>query len=145
MTDEIAKLPPILRRHVVTNSWTAPFWNAARAHRLVIPKCGHCATFRMPPTPFCPSCRSQELTWVTAPSGGLLYSYTIVHKTVVDTPDTCLPYVPAVVEIPECGHVRLVTNMFGDRLEDLRIGATVVLHWREISETLTVPVYRLSS
>ena len=44
----------------VANPATEPFWAAAAEHRLVLPRCTNCATFRFPPAAFCWVCRASS-------------------------------------------------------------------------------------
>ena len=37
----------------VSSPATEPFWAAAREHRLVVPRCTACGTYRFPPAAFC--------------------------------------------------------------------------------------------
>ncbi|HXL63015.1 MAG TPA: zinc ribbon domain-containing protein, partial [Mycobacterium sp.] len=49
---------------IAVNHTTEPFWEAAKQRRLVAPQCTDCGSFRMPPTPFCPNCRSRSVNWI---------------------------------------------------------------------------------
>ena len=41
----------------------APFWAAARAHVLRLPRCRDCAAWHWPPGPVCPECFSPRIGW----------------------------------------------------------------------------------
>ena len=43
------RLPPADLIHLTPDVWTEPFWAAAAEHRLVVPRCTRCGTFRFPP------------------------------------------------------------------------------------------------
>src|SRR5258706_12083226 len=62
---------------IAMDTYTKPFWQAAAQHQLRVPKCGDCGTFRWPPGPFCPECRSQATEWVD-PGDGTIFSFTIL-------------------------------------------------------------------
>ena len=145
MTDmsEISKAPPPELFTLTTDQWTKPFWEAAAAHRLVAPKCGCCSTFRMPPTPFCPNCLSQELEWPELSGQGVLYSYTIVARAIIPEMAAHLPYVPALVELPDAGGVRLITNIVGAPLDALEIGCPVQVVWDDRPDGVSIPCFRL--
>ena len=95
----VSKRPPQGLFDMVTNLWTRPFWEAAAQQRLVAPRCGACGAFRMPPTPFCPACRSQAVDWVRLSGRGRIFSYTVVSRAIFAGMEQALPYVPAVIEL----------------------------------------------
>ena len=64
--------------------WTAPFWEAARGHRLVAPRCMTCGAFRLPPAPFCWRCRAQDVEWVELSGRGTVYSFTVTRQALND-------------------------------------------------------------
>jgi len=117
----------------------APFWNACRERRLVFQRCGDCGRWRHPPAPLCPSCQSLCIRWETAGHEARVYSVTRVHAAAHPSVATSLPYTLAVVEFPECGGVRLITNLAGP--ETPEIGARVALLW-ETAEGMPVPRFR---
>lgn len=125
------RLPPPPSEAIVTDRWTAPFWAALARRRLVVAACGKCGTTRMPPTPFCPECQSQDIDWRDLPGGGVLYSYTIVVRAVIPGMDDYLPYAPAVVELDGGGGARLIANLAGCTADDLAVGMRLALCWRD--------------
>jgi uncharacterized OB-fold protein len=116
---------------------TAPFWRAAREHRLVLQRCRSCGRYQFYPRPFCLSCSDPELDWVEASGGATVYSKTTVRIPVI--PDIEPPYVVAIVTLDE--GPRLTTNLIGDVPE---IGDRVSLTWRERADLPPLPVFRLA-
>nr|WP_047165538.1 OB-fold domain-containing protein [Sphingomonas sp. Y57] len=144
MDVRIAKAPPP-GIAIVVNAWTAPFWDAAARHELLLPRCSNCHRYRMPPTPFCPHCRLQGLDWLAAPGEAFLYSYTIVERAVVPGTEDMLPYVPAIVEYPAADGVRLITNVVDAPLGEIAVGRRVVLAWHDLPEGGAIPVFRMAA
>ena len=144
MNDTIAKYPPLLVETIDTNAWTAPFWEATARHELAIPRCRDCGKFRMPPTPFCPGCQSQAIDWVAISNNGVVYSFTLVTRSIVPGMEDSLPYVPAIIELPEAGGVRLITNIVDSPLDEISVGAPCCLVWHDTVNGYTLPLYRLS-
>lgn len=138
------KAPPDELFQLATDVWTEPFWNAAREHRLVAPRCGGCGSFRMPPTPFCPQCRSQAIDWTPLSGRGTLFSYSIVAYPIIPAMEGHLPYVTAIVELPDAGGVRLVTNVVDSMLEDLEVGAALSIRWHDRPDGVSVPRFALA-
>jgi uncharacterized OB-fold protein len=122
------------------DSWSEPFWAAAREHRLVCQRCGECGTYRMPPAAFCYRCRSQKTDWVDLPGTGTVYSYTSVnYATAAEITPADLPYVVVVVELDGCDGCKLVGNLLGVAPEDVTIGARVQVEWDDAPTGVTVP------
>jgi uncharacterized OB-fold protein len=110
---------------------TRPFWEAAREERLVAQACDNCGTFRMPPSPMCPACRSRASHWPTLSGKGVLYSYTIAHKLPFPDHPGELFHVPALVELPDAGGVRLYASLVNVAETDIRIGMPLSVIWVE--------------
>jgi uncharacterized OB-fold protein len=141
-SEPVVKVTPESLVVLTADTWTMPFWEAAAEHRLVVPRCTTCATFRLPPSPFCWNCRSQGVDWVEQPGRGTVYSYTVVwHPLLPDLADS-VPYVPAVVSLPEAPGVRVVGGMIDVRPSEMRVGLDVELVWRDVREGVTVPNWR---
>ena len=135
--------PPELFRYA-SNAWTQPFWDATLEHRLVVPGCGACATLRMPPTPFCPVCRSQAVVWKTLSGFGSVYSYTVVERGILPGMEHHLPYVPAVIELDGGPGIRMVSNLVDMELGDLRIGMPVKVVWDAHAVGVNLPRFVLA-
>ena len=120
-----ARRPPDALVTIVTDSWTAPFWDAARDGRLTCAQCGNCQRFRMPPSPFCPNCRSQEIVWPALPGTGTIFTYTIVERAVLPGTEGNVPYVVAVVDLDGAPDTRLITNIVDSDVDAVAIGARV--------------------
>ena len=131
--------PPAELAVLTPDSWTEPFWVAAAQHRLVVPQCRRCATFRMPPSPFCYVCQAQDIDWTEQTGDGRVYSYTIIHHAVVPLMRDALPYVVAVVELPDAGGVRIVSNLVDMEPAEVEVGMPVRLVWDDVAEGVAVP------
>ncbi|MDH3047220.1 Zn-ribbon domain-containing OB-fold protein [Gordonia alkanivorans] len=59
---------------------TMPYWDAARAGRLVVPFCETCREYFWYPRGFCPRCGGQHLSWPEVSGHGEVYSYSIVRR-----------------------------------------------------------------
>ncbi len=122
------------------NVFTEPFWLATAAHRLTIPRCTNCGEYRMPPSPFCPTCRAQEVEWVEHDGRGVLYSYTVIRHPVIPDVASALPLIAGVVELPGTG-VRLVAPIVDCDPADIAIGAAMELTWYDVREGTTIPCF----
>ena len=123
---------------------TLPFWEAAAEHRLTIPRCTTCGMFRMPPSPFCWNCRAQDVEWVEHDGSGSVYSFTVIRHAVIPDVKGGLPYVAAVIELPDTNGCRIVGNVVDCEPEIVHIGAPVTLDWYDVRPGTAIPVFRLS-
>jgi uncharacterized OB-fold protein len=139
----VAKRPPDRLFELVTDQWTKPFWDAAAEHRLVAPRCADCATFRIPPTPFCPRCRSQRIDWPTLSGAGIVYSYSIVSRAIFPEMEDAVPYVTALIELPDAQGIRLISNIVDAPIDRIRVGAPVTVVFDHIAEGVAIPRFRL--
>jgi hypothetical protein len=125
----------------VSNPATEPFWAAAAEHRLVLPCCTNCSTFRFPPAAFCWKCRHQDVDWVEHDGNGELYSFTVVRHAVIPNLAEALPLVIGVVELPGTNGCRLIADILGCAPEVVEIGMPVALKWYDVDDG-SVPCFR---
>lgn len=119
---------------------TQPYWDAARAGRLLVRRCADCGAHHFYPRPFCPACWSERVEWVEASGRATLYTYSIVHVNDLPPFPERVPYVAAVVDLEE--GPRMMTNVEGCDFGDLRVGMPLQVHFRAISDEVTIPVFR---
>jgi uncharacterized OB-fold protein len=141
--DELTGVLPADVIGIMRNEWTKPFWDATAEHRLLLPRCAACGEHRFPPSPFCPTCRSQEMEWVEHDGRGEIYSFTVIRHGVIAEVRDALPLVAAVVELHDTGGVRLVGNVVDTEPEAVAVGLPVALDWYDVRAGDTVPVFRL--
>jgi uncharacterized OB-fold protein len=122
---------------------TEPFWSAAAEHRLVLPRCTSCGTFRFPPSPFCYRCRAQDVEWIAHDGAGTVYSFTVIRHAVIPQMRDSMPLVAAVVELPNTNGCRLIGNVVDCEADAVRIGAPVALDWYDVRDGTAIPVFRL--
>jgi uncharacterized OB-fold protein len=135
---------PTLLGDTNSDAATEPFWEAARADRLVAPRCRVCGTFRLPPAPFCWVCQSQDVDWVDLPGTGTVYSFTVVrHPLHPDLSEVC-PYVSAVVELDgtQGAGARMLVNVFDCDPDEVRIGTRVQVDFEHAGHELSTPRFR---
>lgn len=136
----IARRPPPDLFKLAVNSWTQPFWEATKEHRLLLARCADCAHARMPPTPFCPRCQSQRIVWSALSGLGTVYSYTVVNRAILPDMDAYLPYVPAVITLDGADGVRLISNVVDVEVQAIAVGMRVQVVWDDApSQGVAVP------
>jgi uncharacterized OB-fold protein len=131
--------PDLGALEIPADAWSQPFWNAAADERLVLPHCTSCGAYRWPPGPFCPQCSAQELAWTEA-GEGRVYSYTIAPRFGADGETRTA--VPALIEFPEGGNVRLIAAIVDTPIESIAVGAPVRTQFSQAANG-KVPVFRI--
>ncbi len=123
----------------IPNAETAPFWTAAREHRLVVQRCLDCGRPRHYPRALCPRCGSSRVEWMECSGRGTVYSYTVVYRPVSEAFAADVPYVVAVVELDEGPH--MMTNIVGCPPDRVRVGMPVRVRFKEVSEDAALPLF----
>ena len=116
---------------------TQPFWDYCKEHELRIQRCTRCGNYRHTPQPCCWECQSFEFEWVKSRGVGEVYTYGIVphpnHPAVRDI----VPFNIAVIQLADCGGVKLVSNLVNVKNEDIKIGMQVELVWEDTTPEVT--------
>ncbi|MGE0484005.1 MAG: Zn-ribbon domain-containing OB-fold protein [Gammaproteobacteria bacterium] len=102
-----------------------PYWEGLRQGRLLVQRCRRCDRYQWGPEWICHRCQNFDLAFVEVEARGRLYSHQRVWHPVHPALKEQGPYVIALVELPHADGIRLVGNLLGDPLQDLRIGAAV--------------------
>ncbi len=119
---------------------TAPFWSAARAHKLVIQRCQGCSAYRFPPEVGCFYCGSPEADWIPVSGRASLYSWTVAYPPLLPYFQERAPWPVAAVQLEE--GPRLITNLVDVPAEEYRIGMALQADFQDIDEETTLVVFR---
>jgi uncharacterized OB-fold protein len=114
---------------------TAAFWDGCAARELRIQRCAGCGAHRHVPSVICSRCRSFDHTWDVSQGTGRIFSYIVVHRSVHPATDTLVPYNVVVIELDDCGSVRVTSNVVDCANEDLYVGMPVRLVWEQVDPT----------
>jgi uncharacterized OB-fold protein len=126
----------------IADQTTQPFWEAARAHRLVVQRCTACGYYNHPPRSFCDACLSQQLKFEPVSGRGKVYSFTVMHQRDVAGFENEAPFLNLVVELDEQPRLLMVSNLpFADR-EHVHIGAAVEVHFEDRGEGAVLPQFK---
>jgi uncharacterized OB-fold protein len=116
------------------------FWDAACDHRLLIGRCRDCGRSHHYPRPFCPTCWSGDVALEDASGRAVLYTYSTVYVNDLPPFRDKLPYVAAAVDLEE--GPRLLTNVVGSEPDELTIGMALEVSFEQLTDEITVPVFR---
>ena len=121
---------------------TRPYWDAARAGKLLLQRCGSCTRFQFYPRPYCVKCLSADLSWVESPGIGTIYTYTVNHRPANPAMKDRVPYAVVVVDLEE--GVRMLGNLLESDLSRLAIGARVTVTFEKLTDEIALPQFRLA-
>jgi len=119
---------------------TRGFWEHLRRHELVIQRCRECRAYRHHPRPMCPECHSLAFEWAPMSGRGEVYTYALVHHLLHPFWAGRTPYNVVLVELEE--GVRIVSNLVECPNEEIRIGMPVTVVWEDVSEEISLPMFK---
>lgn len=119
---------------------TQPFWDATKERRYLLQWCGKCDAAVYYPRAACPGCLGDDLEWRAAAGDGVVYAYNVMHKPGSPFMADKVPYVVALVDLPE--GARVMTNIVGCDPADVAVGLPVSLDWEPLSDGRNLAVFR---
>ena len=117
-------------RSPAADSDTKAFWAGCGRHELVLQRCGDCGTLQHRPRGLCVSCLSDEIGHFVASGRGSVHTFTVTHQNGLPAFREACPYVLAWVDLEE--GPRLMTNIVGCEVEEVRIGMPVVVEFVDV-------------
>ncbi len=134
MSDDYAKAIP------VTGPESVPYWEGAKKHQLVIQKCGKCGHHWFPPSTVCTGCGSRDINWVRSSGKGKVFSFVVFHRLYHKGWDGEVPYVVGIIELEE--GARMLSNVIGIPVEDVKCDMPVEVFFEDATDTLTLPKFK---
>ena len=117
------------------------FWEAAKQHRLLLPRCRDCRHTWLPPYLSCPKCVSANIEWVEASGRGKVWGSIEMRQAYLSSFEKDLPYNVALIRLEE--GPMLFSNVAGVRWEELRPDADVEVFFEDVTDEVTLPKFRL--
>jgi len=117
-----------------------PFWEAARRHALVMPRCKMCDHLFFYPRSECPHCLSTNLEWVQVSGRARLHSFTVVQQPANAAFRDDVPYVYAVVQLDE--GPRLVSNIVQGDIDALRVDMPLAAVFDDVTPEWTLVKFK---
>jgi uncharacterized OB-fold protein len=138
---------PGLRLAPAPTAESKVFWTGGARGELTIARCHECGHFFHPPGPVCWRCRSNDVAPEPVSGRATVAAYTINRQPWIPGLDP--PYIVAMVELTEEPDVRLITNIVGIAVEDIRVGLEVEVFFEdwtamtgEESTRVWIPLFR---
>jgi len=127
---------------------SAPFYRAAAAHELRIPRCESCGEFVWYPEPVCPH-DGGTLTWERVSGNATLFSWAVVQRAFLPAFADKVPFVTALAALDEDSRVRIPTYVVDSDPASLTADAPLEVSFRELSfstvpgRAMTVPMFHV--
>ncbi|WP_109793446.1 Zn-ribbon domain-containing OB-fold protein [Minwuia thermotolerans] len=124
--------------------WDQGFWDAAKAHKLVVQRCSDCKKVRHFPRLMCPDCRSMEFEWVETIGRGRIYAWSTLYKA-FHPGFTDLPMTVLIVALDDYPQVHLVGRLMNENVTeaDLAVDKPVEVVFNDVTQEITLPEFRL--
>jgi len=119
---------------------TRPFWDYCKKHELRMQKCTQCGYIRYPPSIICPKCQFIEAEWTKLSGRGKVYSFVIFHYLYDKTFANDIPYAVASIELEE--GPRMMSNIIGCKLDEIRVDMPVEVYFEDISDEFALPKFK---
>lgn len=124
----------------------AEFWAGAARGELLVQACAGCGTWRFPPRPMCPHCRSLEVRWDRASGDATIWSFVVPHPPLLPAYAELAPYNVIVVALAEDPRIRMVGNLLErpdggiDEVDpsEIQIGEAVRVVFQQVDD-VTLP------
>ena len=120
---------------------TAPYWKAARDHKLMLPQCLDCGKYHSYHRALCPFCSSARLEWKRCSGHGAIYSFTEVFRAPSDAFAADVPYVIAIVELDEGPH--LMTRLITADNKSTHVGQRVTVEFEDLDQEISLPGFKI--
>jgi hypothetical protein len=118
---------------------SVPYWEAARQHRLELPRCNACGKFWFPPSQSCPHCLASDFTWRAVSGEGKVFSFVTFHRVYHPAFAADVPYVVALVELAE--GPRLLSNIVGVSPDAVRCEMPVKVTFDDVADGVSIPKF----
>jgi hypothetical protein len=115
------------------------FFEAAARGELLYQRCTACGHVQFYPRAVCTACGADP-EWAPASGRGVVHTYTVVRQNGMPPFKDELPYVVAMVELPE--GVRMMGNVTGCSPDEVSVGLALEAYAVEFEPGLALPFWR---
>lgn len=116
---------------------TQPYWDGARAGKLLFQQCSSCGKTRHYPQLLCKVCYSADVNWVEGSGSGAVHSWTVAHHAFHPGFAADLPYTLLIVDMAE--GVRVMGRYVG--AATLVLGLPVQMTFVNDAQCTPVPTF----
>lgn len=120
---------------------TKPYWDAAKNHKLVIPKAKTTGKSFFYPRAFSPGDdMTEDIEWVESKGKGKIWTFSIHHMGPSKAYKGEPPYVVALIEMDE--GVKMMSNVIDVDVKDVHVGMEVEVVFDDVTDEVTLPKFK---
>ncbi len=122
---------------------TQPFWDGAKAGKLMLPRCTDCNKTHFYPRVICPHCQGSSIEWIEASGEGTIHTFAVQQRAFGGWAEE-VPFVTAYIDMKEGS--RMLTVLRGvnaEQPETIQIGSPVKVEFEQASEDISIPFWRV--
>ena len=119
---------------------TQPFWDAAKKHELLMPRCSYCNKFFWYPRAACPTCLREGWEWTAVSGRARLHTFTTVYQAAHPAFQDDVPYAFAVVQLEE--GPRMMSNVVDCDVADVKVDMPLVVKFDDVTDDWTLVKFR---
>ncbi len=130
----------------VPDEVSAPYWEAARRHVLVVARCSRCGLFDLPPGETCSHCGTSDPAFRFDPVSGLgrVRSWTVIRRASLTGFSDRVPYLLVDVELVEQSGLRMIGRLLDGPESVLQQGDSVRVAFEDVTPECSVPAFVLA-
>jgi uncharacterized OB-fold protein len=117
-----------------------PFWEAARQHRFMLPRCTKCGHVWFPPYLNCQQCLSFDREWFEASGRGTVFGCIEMQQPYIPAYQDDLPYNVVLVELEE--GPKMYSNIVGIPNDEIAVGMPVEVAFEDVTDDFAIPKFR---
>ena len=119
---------------------SAEYWASTQAHTTKMQQCSACGAFRFYPTPICGECGSTDFRWERIAGTGTVYTYTVLHRLAGPAFESESPTILVLVSLDE--GPTMMAALVDCPPDEVAIGMPVRMGYRDLTDEITLPVFR---
>ena len=124
----------------IPNADSKAYWEAAARDELLLKRCTACGKHHFPPRHLCPHCWSDHIDWAASTGKGIIYSFTIMHRSPTPAFAGRTPYMVALIDLVE--GPRMMANIVGDDALATQVGDAVTVCYEQRPGDTKVPQFK---
>src|SRR5947208_15402456 len=117
-----------------------PFWEAAKRHEFMLPRCRECGHGWFPPYLNCNRCLSFDREWVPASGRATVWGMIEMAQNYLKSFTADLPYNVVLVELEE--GPKMFSNVVGIPNDQIRIGMPLEVVFEDVTDEFAIPKFR---
>lgn len=120
---------------------TKPYWDAAKNHKLVIPRSKTTGEYFFYPRAFSPGDdMTDEIEWVESRGKGKIWTFSIHHMGPSKAYKGDPPYVVALIQMDE--GVKMMSNVVDVDVKKVHVGMEVEVVFDDVTDEVTLPKFK---